>query len=235
VISAYQGEANTVDFEKAARLNIELGLNYLKQGQTSRAKSKLNRAKRLAPNLSEVHYAYAFFHEQVGEAESAEKEYLKAISLKRDGGNEHNNYGTFLCRQQRYKDAEKQFLLAVEDPNYNNTAEAYENAGLCVLQKPDVARAVEYFEKALRYDQNRSNALLELAIIRFKEKNIQQAQAYFNLYAQAAKPTARSLLLGIELAKLHGDKNKEASYRMLLRSFPDAKHASLLTGNKKLS
>lgn len=220
----------TVDYVKAARLNIELGLSYLKQEQVSRAKSKFNRAKKLAPQLPEVYYAFGYFHEHVGENKLAEKAYQKAISLNPKGGIEHNNYGAYLCRTQQYRHAEKEFMRAVEDPNYNNTAEALENAGLCVQQIPDIAKAIEYYEKALRYDPNRSNALLELAIIRYQERNLPYANEYLARYTQKAAPTARSVLLGIELAKAKGDKNKEASLKMLLKSeFPQATPADLFT------
>lgn len=214
----------SVDYQKAAKLNIELGLNYLKQDQIARAKSKLTRAKTLAPELPEVHYAYAYLLERVGEIDNAAKSYKKAISLKPKGGNEHNNYGTFLCRQHKYREAEKEFLIAVQDPNYMNTGEALENAGLCVMQVPDVAKAREYFEKALRYDPTRPNALIEVAIAYYNEKQWDKAQEHYDRFLQASAPTARSLLLGIELAKNNGDKNKEASYRMLLKAqYPDVR------------
>jgi len=215
--------ASNVDYQKSARLNVELGLGYLKQGQLARAKSKLNRAKNLAPELPEVHYAHAFFHEEVGEIEKAEKDHLKSIALNAKGGNEHNHYGAFLCRQARYKEADSEFLRAMEDPNYTNTAETLENAGLCALQVPDKIKAQQYFEKALRYDNNRENALLELAILEFKKNNIQQSQAYLNYYEKIAKPSARALMLGMRLARHMRNTQKEASYRVSLHShFPKA-------------
>lgn len=218
----------TVDLEKAARLNIELGVGYLNQGQVARAKSKFTRARNLAPQLPEVHYSYGYFQERQGEIASAEKSYQKAIALNPKGGNEHNNYGAFLCRQHQYRKAEKEFLKAMDDPDYMNTSEAIENAGLCVLQIPDTARAAEYFEKALRYDPSRANSLIELAVIYYKEGKWSQAKDYHARFAQVSKPTARSLLLGIELAKNTGDKDKEASYRMLLKAqFPEAKPTDL--------
>ncbi len=231
----------TVDYQKAAKFNIELGLNYLKQDQIARAKSKLTRARTLAPHLPEVHYSYAYLLERVGEIENAEKSYRKAISLHSKGGNEHNNYGAFLCRQHSYKQAEKEFLIAIADPDYMNTGEAFENAGLCVMQIPDVAKATEYFEKALRYDPNRPNALIELAIFYYNNQKLARAQEYYSRFVQLSHPTARSLLLGIELAKNEGDKNKEASYRLLLNAqYPDVKledsfRISTLAPEKKIS
>jgi type IV pilus assembly protein PilF len=171
-----------------------------------------------------VHYSYAYYLERVGETKEAEKSYQKAVSLNPKGGNEHNNYGAFLCRQRLYKQAEKEFLKAIEDPNYNNTAEALENAGLCIQQVPDVAKATEYYEKALRYDPNRANALLELSVMKMRERRWLEANDYYNRYSQIAKPNARSVLLGIELAKNNGDKDKEASLKMLLNAeFPQTK------------
>jgi len=223
----------SIDHIKAAKLNVELGLNYLKQEQVSRAKSKLLRAKKLAPDLPEVHYSYGYFLEYVGEIPAAEKSYQKAVSLNPKGGNERNNLGAFLCRQHQYRKAEKEFLKAIDDPNYPNTAEALENAGVCVNQIPDVAKAVEYFEKSLRYDANRSTALLELAMIRYQEKQYQQANEYHQRFAQIARPNARFLLLGIELAKRSGDKNKVASYQLLLNNqFPESAKAKLTTATK---
>ncbi|MGE3320219.1 MAG: type IV pilus biogenesis/stability protein PilW [Candidatus Berkiella sp.] len=223
----------THDYVKAAKLNVELGLTYLKQEQVARAKSKLLRAKALAPELPEVHYSYGYFLEYVGEIDAAEKAYQKAVSLNSKGGNEHNNYGAFLCRQHQYRKAEKEFLKAIDDPNYTNTAEALENAGVCVNQIPDMAKAAEYFEKALRYDNNRPTALLELAMIRYQDKQYGQANEYHQRYSQIAKPNARYLLLGIELAKKAGDKNKVASYQLLLnKQFPESAKAKLSTTTK---
>lgn len=225
---------STVDYEKAARLNIELGLGYLRQDQTSRAKAKFNHAKSLAPHLPEVYYSYGFFYERVGEVEEAEKAYQKAIKLNPKGGVEHNHYGTFLCRTQQYEKADKEFQRAIEDPNYTNTAETLENAGICALQIPDMAKATEYLEKALRYDSNRANALLELAIIKYQAGKISQARDYHARFVKLSKPTARSLLLGLELAKNMGDRAQEIKYASVLRAqFPQAKRSDLFHTAKR--
>lgn len=219
---------STVDYEKAARLNIELAMGYLRQDQVSRAKAKFNRAKNLAPDLPEVYYSLGYFYERVGETAEAEKAYQKAVRLNPKGGVEHNSYGTFLCRNQQYDKADKEFQRAIEDPNYTNTAETLENAGICALQIPDVAKATEYLEKSLRYDSNRLNALLELAIIKYQQGKIAHAREYHARFVRLSKPTARSLLLGLELAKNTGDRAQEAKYASILRAqFPSAKRTDL--------
>ena len=207
-----------VDLLKAAKLNIELGLTYLNEGYVERAKTKLNHALKLAPQLSDAHYAMGYYYEKVGENQKAEEFYRKGISLNRDGGKEHNNYGTFLCRQKRYRESEKEFLLALKDPSYVNTAEVLENAGLCVMAIPDANGAARYFERALQHDPKRPSTLLELAILRWQQGRHLEAKEYYARYQRVGQPNQRSLLLGIEIAKSEGDRNRVASLTLMLNA-----------------
>src|SRR5688572_1744172 len=95
-----------------ARINAELGLTYLSMHDTKRARLKLLEALKLAPDSPEPWYSTAYFLELTGEPASAEKYFLKAISLSPERGDSHNNYGTFLCRQGKYAKAIEQFELA---------------------------------------------------------------------------------------------------------------------------
>lgn len=221
---------SVINLEKAAKLNVELGLSYLHQGQNARAKMKLLRAKKLAPDMPDVHYAYGYYLETIGELVDAEKSYLKAIQYGSNNGKAHNNYGAFLCRVSRYRESEKQFMLVLEDKNYTRTGEVYENAGICVMQIPEMAKAQAYFEKALRHDPNRYNAMLELAIIKYRQNNILEAQSYYSTYTKLAISTKRSLLLGVKLAEQMGNKNQAASLQLILHAkFPNAKTKDLFT------
>lgn len=216
----------SIDYERAARLYIELGLAYLKEGQVGRAKSKLNRAQRLAPNLPETHYALGFYKETVGEYDQARKHFQDAIAEDPISGEARNNYGTFLCRQGQYKEAESQFLKAIEDPDYAQVAEALENAGLCVLQTKDIAKATKYFERSVRMDSRRAEALIELAYIKYQQGIYSEALEHHSLYEAQAKHTPRSLWLGIKLAEKYNLKDKAASLKLLLKNeFPKSAQA----------
>ncbi len=219
----------SVDHMRAARLYIELGLSYLKQGQVGRAKVKLLRAQKLAPTLPEVHYAMGFYKEAIGEYSQADKHFNEAIKQDPKAGEAHNNYGTFLCRQKQFHAAEQQFLQAVEDVNYAQISEALENAGLCVLQIPDVAKATTYFERAARMDSRRVEAIIELGYIKFNQGSYGEAMEYHSLYEAQAEPTPRSLWLGIKIAEVFKDKDKAASLRMLLKNkYPQSAEAIML-------
>jgi type IV pilus assembly protein PilF len=133
---------------EAANYNAQLGLVYLKQGDIKLAKSKLLLALQQAPSDPLILDSMAYFLETTGEIQRAESYYLRAINHASKNGAVQNNYGTFLCRHQRYQESLEHFLLAVKDGNYLNTAQAYENAGLCALKIPNRKLAKEYLCKS---------------------------------------------------------------------------------------
>lgn len=216
---------SVVNYEKAARLNIELAMGYMGQNNFPRAKMKLMRALELDANLPETNYAYGYYLEQIGELQSAEKYYIKAVRLDNKNGKSHNNYGAFLCRQGRYLEAEKSFLSALEDPTYIKTAEVLENAGLCVMQIPNYAKAEKYFERALKHDPSRHDALLELANIKYQHNQISEAMSYYSTYTKLAPRTERSILLGEKLLSASAQHNEKTDLHQQL----DEKLASIRT------
>lgn len=135
--------------KKIAIINIELGMAYIEKGDMQRAKQKLLYAIKKAPELPEAWYSIAYFCEVTGNKAEAQADYLKAIKLAPHRGDTLNNYGTFLCRQGRYQDSIQYFLAAIKDPQYLETASAYENAGLCAEKIPNKSLAIQLFQKAL--------------------------------------------------------------------------------------
>lgn len=224
------------DFKRAALVNVELGLGYLSQGQVARAKTKLTHAIKLAPNLPETHSAMAYFLEMVGERKDAEREHKKAVNLSVNKGAVYNNYGAFLCRGNRFKEADHAFQQALQDKEYSRTAEVYENAGLCALKWSDHEKAQEYLLTAIRQDPSRSMALLELADLNIRQSKFNEAKAFLNRYRTVAEPSARSLWLGIQVAKALNDSNSTASQALLLKNlFEDSPEYQLYLKSEKNS
>ncbi len=222
------------DYKKAALVNVQLGLGYLEQGQVARAKTKLVHAIKLAPQLPETHSAFGHFLEMVGERKDAEREYKKAVNLSVNKGAAYNNYGGFLCRGGRFKEADHAFLQALEDKTYSHTAEVYENAGLCALRGKELGKAQEYLLTAIRQDPARTIALLELADLNIKQNQFNEAKVFLKRYKAIAEPSARSLWLGILLAKGLHDDNGVASQALSLKNlFEDSPEYQLYLKSEK--
>lgn len=191
----------STNHQTAANYNVQLGIAYLQRGDTQRAKHKLLMALEQAPNWAPAQDAMGYFLMQTGEINTAEPYFLRAIALEPHAGSTQNNYGIFLCRNKHYQEANQHFMLAIQDKNYLNTAQAYENAGLCALDNAQPQTAESYFLKAIAQDPKRRIALLELAKINFKQQQYQQAQTYLNAYWRLAGHDAASSILAEQIAK----------------------------------
>ncbi len=206
----------------AADYNVQLGVGYLQQGDMARSKRKLLLALDQAPNWPPAIDAMAYYLETTGDNKSAETYYLRAISVAPKDGSAHNNYGTYLCRTKRFQQADQQFMMAVQDPNYINTAEAYENAGLCAMQVPNNVTALAYFQKAIMADPKRPVSYLELSQLTFMQGNYPLAQQYFDNYSTLSPAMGPDALwLGIRLARQLGDPTTAGRFALQLQSkFP---------------
>ena len=205
--------------EEAANYNIQLGLEYLKQGNISRSKRKLLLALKQAPGSPEANAAMAYFMEKSGEVENATIYYQKAMAAAPGRGTQFNNYGAFLCRQGDYAQAETYFLKAVNDIQYINTAGAYENAGLCAMASKNDAKAEQFFMKAIGQDSSRTTSLYELVKVEVKHAEYDKALSNLQKYSEIVMQSRDILALAINVAHQAGKLELEANYRRSLDIF----------------
>jgi type IV pilus assembly protein PilF len=203
--------------KQASDLNTKIGLNYLEEGDFVLAKEKLLSALQKNPNSFFTNSAMAYYYEKTGHIKTAEEYYIKARHLAEVKGSADNNYGTFLCRQKRYAEADQYFQKAVNDPLYINTAKAYENAGICAQLIPNNSKAFSYFEKALENDPNLTLSTLALAKIYHAQHEDKKAYVYLQTYLLLEKhPSEQVLSLTIELAEKTGDHQGVTLYQTKL-------------------
>lgn len=207
--------------EEAVGFNLQLGMAYLQRADMIRAKQKFLTALSLDPNSAEACAAIAYFFEKTGDFGAAKKYYHKALSLAPGSGSLLNNYATYLCRRGHYRESEAYFIKAVNDLHYVNTAKAYENAGLCMSQIPDDAKAQWYFAKALKQDPGRRQSLYELTSQALRQKKEAKALAYLQKYPKLVFSDPPLLEMAIEAAHRTQKTKLEATYRRRLSQIGD--------------
>ena len=205
LLSACATQSNSVnhlpsDYSSASKVNVDLGLAYLEQGNIVRAKQKLLLAIEQNPDSVSAYSAMAYFMETTENISQARHYYLYAIKIAKHKAGPENNYGTFLCRQKDYQQGIEYILKAAHDVDYLNNASAYENAGLCAMQMKDNKLSKNYFLQALKHDSNRAASLLYLSQISYEMGDFQNAEAYLKRYQQIHLPTIKSEKLSKDLA-----------------------------------
>ncbi len=184
----------TVDKAQVAELNTRLGLEYMEQGRLDLAKVKLERARQAQPRSAEVNWANAMLYEKLGDMEKAESFFRKAMRADPSSAEAHNNFGAFLCRQERIEEGLKHFDKAAANPLYPTPEYALANAGLCLLEAGDETRAEEYFRKALEKNPHYAAALYQMARLTYRQKRYLASRAFRERLAHVLKKPQPQLL-----------------------------------------
>ena len=217
------------DLNDASDYNAQMGLEYLKQGRYDIALDKLKKAVEQNPDNAVAQHYIAVLYQQLGETDKAQTHFKKALDLDPINSNLLNNYGVFLCDAKKYQQAYSYFDNVLKDPLYTAKGSVYENVGLCAQAQGDIAKAEENLKFALRLNPQSPKSLLAMAQISFDKQKYSTARKYYYEYLENARQSPESLWLGILLENRSGNKNRMASYKVLLKGkYPDSKEAALL-------
>ena len=137
-----------------------------------------------------------------------------------------NTYAVFLCRQQEFAEAEKNFDRAVRIPENDNAEIMLTNAGVCMAQKPDLAKAEQFFRRALERKPSYGEALLQMCVLKHSQGDHLNARAFLQRYLSRNPPSADILYLGVEIeAKLGDDRARTDYENRILREYPTSAEA----------
>lgn len=213
---------------KVAIANMNLGIEYMRQGKYEDALEKLNRSILAKPDFAPSYNVLGLLYQQLGELDNAEAHFKKSIKLDPTDSSTYNNYALFLCNNDRLEEAEATFLNAANNPFYDSPEIALTNAGICVYDiKPDVGE--EYFKQALIKNPEFSHALLQMADISYNRGQYKSSHQYLERFKKSANHTPKSLWLGVRVYSELGYKDDVASYALLLRNkYPDSKETKSL-------
>ncbi len=205
--------------------NMNLGIEYMRQGAYESALEKLNRSILAKPDFAPSYNVLGLLHQRLGYPVKAEAYFKKSIKLDPSDSSTYNNYGLFLCNNDRLDEAETVFLTAANNPFYDTPEIALTNAGICLFNsKPDTGE--NYFKQALSKNPSFTHALIQMADVSYNKSEYELAHQYFDRYKGNANQTPKSLWLGIRICNELGYKDDVSSYALLLRNkYPDSKEA----------
>jgi type IV pilus assembly protein PilF len=217
------GGPKTATTQQKLQAFIELARGYLEKRDFNNARRPLEQALKVDPNSAEAHVLMASVYIADGDKQLAEREYKEALRSEPRNSMAQNNYGTFLFSEERYKDAMQHLKIAANDPSYARRGQAYENLGLTQLKLNEPADAEQSFLRALMLNSAQPRAALELADLYFKAGDFTRSKQYFESFNSMARPTSRSLWLGVRLSRVLDDQDQLSSYALALKNlFPES-------------
>ncbi|HUL45516.1 MAG TPA: type IV pilus biogenesis/stability protein PilW [Steroidobacteraceae bacterium] len=214
---------------EAAADNVQLGINYMNQGDLNLAKTKLDRALEEDPGNANVHSARAMLFERMNQLAKADEEFRAALKLAPHDPEVINNYAVYLCQNNRTDEGVKRFLEAAHNPLYRTPQAAYTNAGVCLRAAKRDEEARVDFNAAIQVRPNYAEAAFQLATLDFDHTQLAAARARIDGYIGTYAATPDLLLLGVRVARAQGDVVAAQRYaRRLQLDYPGSDQARAL-------
>ncbi len=211
---------------RVAEINTRLGIGYLERGELQIAMEKLQTALSHDSAHVPAHVALAMIYEEVGNRSRAERHFRQAIRHAPDDGATLNSYGVFLCRQEKFAEAENFFEQAMRDPFYATPEIALLNAGACARGSGDLERAEEYLRQALEVDSELPGALYHLAQLYYLRDESFRARAFLQRFEATGEKEPGALLLGYRIeSSLNNSVDANHYVSKLEERFPDSREA----------
>lgn len=229
VSTAQNGKS--IDKDRVIASQVQLAKAYIQARQPSQARKPLEKALDYDSRSGDAYSLLAMVNQLEGEKELAEKSFRKAIRYSDDASDVHNNYGAFLYAEGRYEEALNQLEKAASNVHYPRRSRSYENMGLVALKIGKKELAQQYFKKGIRLNRRLPRAHLELADMLFNQQKYAQSKDHYQQFKQLARQNARSLWLGVQIAKVFDDNDVVASYGLQLKKmYPGSKELKQYQG-----
>ena len=219
------------DDKDAAELNYQLGARYYRQGSYEIARDRLLKTIEIDPKMAVAHSTLAMTYEALEIPRLARESYESAVRVAPRDFTVQNTYAVFLCRQQDYDLAQKQFDKAGSHPENDDAEVTLTNAGVCMGQKPDAVAAEGYFRAALEHKSNYGEALLQLCLLKYQTEDYLGARAFLQRFMSENISTAGILYLASRIEELLGnDRGRTEFEDRLIREFPASPEARKVLG-----
>jgi len=230
-------QAPREDLPETARVNLEMGIGYLRQDNLRAAKIKLEKAIENDPDLVLAHTVLGLVYERLGDPDGAGKHYRRAVALAPDDPDALNSLAAYLCRDaETNAEALRLFdraLLVPLSQTFSHKAMLNTNAGTCA-KRTDLPRAENYLRTALRMDPGYSDALLQLADVSYQRSNYLQSRAFLQRYMAIEEASSAVLWLGMQVETAMGDMQAADEFGARLQEdFPESIQTRLLLEQKR--
>jgi type IV pilus assembly protein PilF len=204
--------------ERAAEINLELGIDHLRKGNLQQAKDKIDRALEQNPRYGRAHLVAGMLYNRLNDQSKAESHYERAVALEPKNPEFKNNYAVYLCQQKKYERGRKIALEAAADPLYKTPEVAFLNAGNCALNGGNMKVAEDDLRRALAAQPKFSEALFQMAELEYRQTEYMSARAFLERYLEVGRTSPATLWLGVRIERGLGNGAQAQHYAQRLKS-----------------
>lgn len=209
---------------RRARIRLELASNYFEMGQTAVALDEVKQALAADPGYADAFNLRGLIFMRLSDFPQAEDSFRRALALRGNDPSLLHNYGWLMCQQQKYAEADQQFVRAIANPVYTARTKTLMARGLCQSGAGQFAQAEQSLLKAYELDAGNPVVGYHLASLLLRRNELTRAQFYIRRLNNSELSNSESLWLGIKIERAIGDTVAMKQLADQLRKrFPDSK------------
>jgi type IV pilus assembly protein PilF len=210
-------QTETSETRQRAKVHAELGALYLQDGRPEVALEEARHSLDADSSYAPAHSLMGLIYMALRKSDLAEVSLRRALQLAPGDPEINNNYGWFLCQNNRIPLSYPYFETALENPLYLTRAKALTNMGICAMMEGDDRKGEDFLVRAVRADRANLRAYYLLADIAYRSKRYTDARQWLNDLHTKIEPTAESAWLALRIERHLGDREGEARYVGILR------------------
>lgn len=175
--------SHPVDKTKMSEGYLTRGYAYLEGDKVELALTEFHRSLQENPKNKWAYYYLGVTSDKLGKLDDAEKYYSEAIDIDSNFSEAYNALGVVYSKQQKWKEAVKNFRMALENNLYSTRYIPYLNMGDAYMNQRDYEKAVEAYRESKRYEKidfiiiKLGEALLEAGKTKDAIREFQEASA----------------------------------------------------------
>jgi type IV pilus assembly protein PilF len=186
--------------KRTAGVRLELASLYFSRGQFSTALDEIKLAIQADPNYGAAFNLSGLIYASLGNPAQAEASFRRALQINPRDADSMQNYGWFLCQNQRYKEAEAMFEQALVQPNYRGAAMTLRAMGNCQARDDRLADAEASLVRSYQLDPGSSATAVNLADVQYRRGEYDKARFYIERVNKSpAQSNAQSLWLAARI------------------------------------
>jgi len=230
---AVSAQTPTSDIQQRAKIHTELGSLYLLDGRAAVALEEARIALSSDSSYAPAYNLLGLTHMVLNESKQAEENFEKALRLAPGDPEINNNFGWFLCQNNREQRSIDYFMAAARNPLYTTPTKPYTNAGICSIRLKNDKAAEDYLLRALRLNATNTQALYWLAELTYRQGRYLEARQSVGDIEKMLEPTGELIWLSLRIERKLGNREAEARLaNQLRRRFSGTPEHQLLIQNQ---
>lgn len=186
--------------KKLADTRLELASLYFSRGQSETALSEIKKVLDALPEYGAAYNLRGLIYASLGNTVQAEASFQRALQINPRDADTMQNYGWFLCQNQRYGEAEAQFSSALVQPNYRGAAMTLRAMGSCQARDGRLADAEASLMRSYQIDPTSAATAFNLADVQYRRGEYERARFYIDrINKQPGQSNAQSLWLAARI------------------------------------